>query len=197
MVSPAAAIDEQDLTGVQSELGEGTHLNTVMTAVDISTDPDEVIDMELAEGDSNLQDNAFSLIFTSSVAQSGLQQSLLGMGFNTNSAGLANLQERNTVNAGISAPDGVSGTVGVNAAAGVFNIQKNSAAIAAMPGSMLAQSFSSITQNGLANLSLHHDAVNDVTAIITLDSVSGNVGINLASGVGNVQLNSVTTSLSF
>jgi hypothetical protein len=36
-----------------------------------------------------------------------------------------------------------------------------------------------------------------VTAIITMDNVSGNVGINLASGVGNVQLNSVTTALSF
>ena len=197
IVTPAAAVDEQILTGMELELGASTYLNTVTTAVDVSTDPDEIIDLDMTQGDSNLQDNAFSLTFTSEIAQSALQQSLLGQSFNRNSAEPANTQERNTVSAGISAPDGVSGTVGINAAAGAFNIQKNSAVIAVMPGSMLAQSFGSITQNGIGNFSLHHDVINDVTAIITLDSVSGNVGINLASGVGNVQLNSVTTALSF
>jgi hypothetical protein len=197
IVTPAAAVDEQILMGMVLELGASAYLNTVTTAVDVSTDPDEVIDLDMTQGDSNRQDNVFSLTFASEVAQSALQQSLLGQSFNRNSAEPANTQERNTVSAGISAPDGVSGTVGVNAAAGAFNIQKNSAVIAVMPGSMLAQSFGSITQNGIGNLSLHHDVVNDVTAIITLDSVSGNVGVNLASGIGNVQLNSVTTALSF
>ena len=197
IVTPAAAVDEQILTGMELGLGASTYLNTVTTTVDVSTDPGEIIDLDMAEGDSNLQDNVFSLTFTSEIAQSALQQSLLGQSFNRNSAEPANTQERNTVSADISAPDGVSGTVGINAAAGAFNIQKNSAVIAVMQGSILAQSFSSIAQNAIGNLSAHHDAINDVTAIITLDSVSGNVGINLASGVGNVQLNSVTTALSF
>ena len=41
------------------------------------------------------------------------------------------------------------------------------------------------------------DAVNDVAATIILDSVSGNVGMNLASGVGNVQSNSITIARPF
>lgn len=188
---------EQILENTELELGDIEYQNAVTTAVDVSTEPSETIDLNMESGDFNLQDNAFSLTFTSGDAHSSLQQSLLGQSFNRASAELANSQVRNAVSVDISAPDGVSGTVGFNAAAGAFNIQKNAAAIAVISGSMLAQSSAGIRQDAASNISLHHNVINDVTAVITLDTVSGNVGINLASGVGNVQLNRATTALSF
>jgi hypothetical protein len=191
-----SATGTQVLTGTELDLGDGEFLSAVTAAADVSTGAAETIGFNAEQGDFNLQDNAVSLTFTSETAQSASQQSLLGQSFNKDSAP-ANSMMRNTVSADIVAPDGVSGTVGVNAAAGAFNVQKNAALIAVMPGIMLAQSFSSIGQDAALNLSRHHDVINDVAAIITLDSVTGNLGINLASGVGNVQLNSATTALSF
>ena len=187
--------DQQILTGLELALGNVEYLNAVTIEVDVSTGATETIDLNMMQGDDNLQDNAFSLTFTSEKAQSALQQTLLGQSFNANSALYTRM--RNSVTADISAPDGVSGTVGINAAAGAFNVQRNAAVIALIPGSMLAQSFGSIRQDVIGNIALHHDVINDVTAVITMDSVTGNVGINLASGVGNVQLNSATTALSF
>ena len=187
--------DEQMLAGIALELGASD--NTVNATADVSTGPSETIDLNWTEGDSNLQDNDFVLSFTSEDAQSLLRQSLLGQSFNQDSADLANARMHNALTANISAPDGIEGTVGVNGAAGAFNVQKNAAAIAIIPGNMLALSVAGIGQEAAGNLSLHHDAINDVTAIITLNNVSGDVGINLASGVGNVQLNTVTTALSF
>lgn len=186
--------DEQTLVGIALNLDGEYALNPV---ADVSTGLGETIDLNWMAGDFNLQDNEFVLSFTSDDAQSILQQSLHGQSFKLEGAELADARAHNTVTADISAPDGVEGTVGVNAAAGAFNVQKNAAAIAIIPAGMLALSAAGIGQQASSNLSLHHDAINDVTAIITLNNVSGNVGINLASGVGNVQLNSVTTALSF
>ncbi len=201
IVSEGAAAGEQLLMGEQSlrgialELGDGENVASIVA--DVSTGLSETIDLNWTEGDFNLQDNDFVLSFTSEDAQSLLRQSLLGLSFNRVSAEFANARMHNTLNADISAPDGVEGTVGVNAAAGAFNVQKNAAVIAIIPGSLLALSSAGIGQDAASNFSVHHDAINEVTAIITLNNVSGNVGINLASGMGNFQLNTVTTALSF
>ena len=187
--------DEQILAGLTLELG--TSDNALNVVADVSTGPGETIDLNWVDGEFNVQDNEFVLSFTSEDAKTILQQSLLGQSFNLGAAELAEARAHNTLTADISAPDGVEGTVGINAAAGAFNVQKNAVAIAIIPGSQLASSYARIDQDAVGNLSLHHDATNDVIANITLNNVSGNVGINLASGVGNVQLNSVTTALSF
>jgi len=187
--------DEQALADIALNLGNSE--NTLNPVANVSTALGETIDLNWMAGEFNLQDNDFVLSFTSDDAQSLLQQSLLGQSFNLEAAELAGAQAHNTVAADISAPDGVEGTVGVNAASGAFNVQKNAAAIAIVSGAMLALSSAEIGQQATHNLSLHGDAINDVTAVITMNNVSGNVGINLASGVGNVQLNSATTALSF
>ena len=187
--------DEQILAGLTLDLGPTD--NTLNVVADVSTGPNETVDLNWVDGDFNLQDNEFVLSFTSEDAQTILRQSLLGQRFNLGASELADARAHNTLTADISAPDGVEGTVGINAAAGAFNVQKNAVAIAIIPGSELASSYARIDQEAAGNHSLHHDATNDVTANITLNNVSGNVGINLASGVGNVQLNSVTTALSF
>ena len=187
--------DEQILAGLSLELGASE--NALHVVADVSTGPNETIDLSWVDGEFNLQDNDFVLSFTSEDAQTLLWQALLNQSFNLGAAELAESRAYNALTADISAPDGVEGTVGINAAAGAFNLQKNAVAIAVVAGSQLASSYARIDQETASNLSLHHDATNDVTANITLNNVSGNVGINLASGVGNVQLNSVTTTLSF
>ena len=187
--------DEKILAGLILDLGPTD--NTLNVVADVSTGPSETVDLNWVDGEFNLQDNEFVLSFTSEEATTILRQSLLGQSFNLEGADLADARAHNTLTADISAPDGVEGTVGINAAAGAFNVQKNAVAIAIIPGSQLASSYARIDQEAANNLSLHHDAINNVTANITLDNVSGNVGINLASGTGNVQLNSVTTTLSF
>ena len=103
----------------------------------------------------------------------------------------------NVVSVDISASDDVAGNVGVNAASGAFNVQSNAIAIAAAPASMLAQAQAGLAQNVEQTFSAHHDVVNEVAATVILDGVSGNVGMNFASGVGNVQSNSITIARPF
>jgi len=85
-----------------------------------------------------------------------------------------------------------SGTIGVNVAAGVFNIQKNAIAIVIAPDVSLAQAFTDVTQHAQHNTSALHDVVNDVTVTIAAGGAEGNIGVNVASGVGNLQINSAT-----
>jgi hypothetical protein len=147
--------DEQVLAGIDLELGDTE--NAVGVAANVSTGPSETIDLNWTDGDFNIQDNAFVLSFTSEKAQTLLQQSLLGVSFNPESAGLANPRMHNVLTADISAPDGVEGPVGVNAAAGAFNVQRNAAAIAVIPGSLLALSSAGIGEEAASNFSLHHE----------------------------------------
>jgi hypothetical protein len=186
---------EQVLDGIELELGDTEFQNTVTETADVSTEPSETIDLDFVSGASNLQDNAHGVTLATSTADSSLKQSLLGNSFNRASAELAEGHLRNSVSVNIGAAEEVAGTVGFNAAAGAFNIQKNAAAIAALPSSVLAQSSADVKQVAQWNLSVHNDVINDVSAVITLENVPGTVGINLASGVGNVQINTVTTSL--
>ena len=183
--------NEQSLSGITLDLA-ATH-NAATSAVDVSTEPFETVDLDIVSGDFNLQDNAFALTF-SDEAHSTSAQSLLGLAF---SAVPASSEMRNTLDVEITADDGVAGHVGFNAAAGAFNLQSNMVVIAAFPMSVLAHSIASNEQAAQQNISTHHDAINEIDASIALGTVSGSVGINIAAGVGNVQLNSVTTTLGF
>ena len=66
-----------------------------------------------------------------------------------------------------------------------------------IPGNQLALSSAGIRQVAANNLSLHHDAINDVTATIVLNNVSGNVGINSHRASAMSSSTGVTTALSF
>jgi hypothetical protein len=187
---------DQVLEDVVLELGDIEFQNVVTQTVDVSTEPSETVDLDFVSGESNLQDNAGNVTLATSTGDSALSQSLLGNSFNRDSADLPNTRMRNSVSVHISAAEGVAGTVGFNAAAGALNIQKNAAAIAAVPASVLAQSFADVRQIAQSNFAAHADVINNISADVRLQNVTGNVGINLGSGVGNVQLNTVTTSLS-
>jgi hypothetical protein len=190
--------EEQTLSDNALELGSFD--NSIGFAADIATDASGAIGLNMTAGDFNLQQNAAVLALIADSASSetyagtSLSQTLFG---NTLNGGATESQMRNTVNVDIGASGDVAGNVGLNAVSGAFNVQSNAVAIAAVPGSMLAEAQAGLAQNAQQNLSVHHDAVNDVAATIILDGVSGNVGMNLASGVGNVQSNSITIARPF
>jgi hypothetical protein len=194
----ASLIGAQILADNALELGSID--NSLGFAADIATEASGAIGLNMAAGDFNLQDNAAVLALiadstgSETYAGTSLLQSLSGQ---SGTSALANAHLHNAVSVDIGATGDVAGNVGLNAASGVFNIQSNAVAIAAVPGTMLAQSFADLSQEARHDLSVHQDALNEVAATIILDGVSGNIGMNLASGVGNVQSNSVTIARPF
>jgi hypothetical protein len=87
--------------------------------------------------------------------------------------------------------ENASGNTGTNAAAGAFNLQANSVVVAWIDAATLAQSSATIAQTVQGGMAVVH-GLNEVTIDGALRNASGNHGVNAASGVGNVQLNSVT-----
>ncbi len=92
-----------------------------------------------------------------------------------------------------------SGNIGVNTAAGDFNVQSNSAALASIDsaftfGSGDAEIFSS--QTGMKNGTINYASTN--SAAINGESfmgATGNIGVNVAAGANNVQANNMAGSV--
>jgi hypothetical protein len=130
---------------------------------------------------------------TSGAAEAGnfSLQSLYNNGFNEDSYELENSSVTNdvTVSGALSTSDG---NLGLNAAAGAFNIQKNALVIASVTGGHLAEATSGVIQHSEFNDSVHEDVTNSVDFSASLTGASGNIGVNLAAGVGNLQLNTLT-----
>lgn len=96
-------------------------------------------------------------------------------------------RDRNTVSVGTISGDG---NIGVNAAAGAFNIQQNAMVLAVSEDTVLAKATAGVIQTALDNTVVAMNSVNTVNAGNI--SGNGNIGVNLASGVGNMQHNSLT-----
>jgi hypothetical protein len=86
------------------------------------------------------------------------------------------------------------GNAGVNAAAGAFNMQTNLLSLAVATDASLADASAGVIQNIAGNAVLLADSVN--TASIGTVSGAGNIGVNVAAGVGNMQHNSLTVAAS-
>lgn len=88
--------------------------------------------------------------------------------------------------------NGNTGVVGVNVAAGQGNQQGNSTSIANAKGAILASATASTSQQLDHNKSFTDQAC-DLTAAVgnSLMNNTGNVGVNIASGIGNHQANSL------
>lgn len=106
--------------------------------------------------------------------------------------GANNFRDRNTVLGGSITGDG---NVGVNAAAGAFNQQANLMTLAVATDSALAEANSGLIQTAVFNGVEQQDSINVVGAA-TIADASGNIGLNMAAGVGNQQLNSLTIAAS-
>lgn len=103
-----------------------------------------------------------------------------------------NFRDRNTV-AGATITG--SGNIGVNAAAGALNQQANLMTLAVANDTTLAEANSGLVQSTTLARTEQQDSINRVSGL-TIAGASGNIGVNMASGVGNQQLNSLTIAAS-
>ncbi|VVD90911.1 hypothetical protein [Pandoraea terrigena] len=90
-----------------------------------------------------------------------------------------------------------NGNIGVNVAAGADNAQANNVAIAslnAQPVYASAQVFANQSSRGSASISQFY--VNASVGDGALAGATGNVGVNVAAGVGNVQQNGLAAAVS-
>ena len=85
-----------------------------------------------------------------------------------------------------------SGNIGVNVAAGAFNQQQNLLTLSVANNSVLSQSTAALWQTASCNYISIQDQDNDATSGTV--SGSGNIGVNVAAGVGNQQMNSLTAA---
>ncbi|MBN3767399.1 hypothetical protein [Burkholderia sp. Ac-20365] len=102
-----------------------------------------------------------------------------------------------TATTGSNAAQRVSGNIGVNIAEGVNNAQSNDAALASVDAGNVfgnAQVFNNQSSGGKANINNFN--VNASVGDGSLQYASGNVGVNVASGISNVQNNSMAASTS-
>lgn len=105
--------------------------------------------------------------------------------------GSNNFRDRNSVTAFDIAGDG---NIGVNGAAGAFNQQANLLTLAVADNSTLAEASAGLIQFAAGNFAEQQDSINTVDGLTVAGS--GNFGINVASGVGNQQLNALTIASS-
>jgi hypothetical protein len=97
-----------------------------------------------------------------------------------------------TATTGNNAANGVSGNLGINIAEGIGNAQSNDVSLASVDiGNVFgnAQVFNSQASSGSARINNFN--LNASIGDGSLSGVTGNVGVNVASGIGNVQNNSL------
>jgi hypothetical protein len=87
-----------------------------------------------------------------------------------------------------------NGNVGVNVAAGAFNQQQNLLTLAVANDSVLSQSNAALWQTASCNSIDIQDQDNEATSGAITGN--GNIGVNIAAGVGNQQQNSLTAAVS-
>jgi hypothetical protein len=105
--------------------------------------------------------------------------------------GGVNYTDTNTAKAG---DVNANGNVGVNVAAGAFNQQQNLLTLAVANNSVLSQSTAALWQTASCNSVNIQDQTNKAT---TGDIAgAGNIGVNVAAGIGNQQQNSLTAAVS-
>ncbi len=89
-----------------------------------------------------------------------------------------------------------TGNIGLNAATGAFNGQKNALAIAAVTGSAtLSEATAAVLQESTFNDTFHNDTANEVKLQGNVaNTATGNIGLNLIAGTNNLQQNTLAIS---
>ena len=184
-------VDDDD---ADADANDGTSFNTV-NPFNVGTNGNAGVN--IASGQYNVQSNDTAISSSSSDSPNGDDggwasanstnyQSLNGTYYGRNANNDSYL-DRNTANVGDVSGNG---SIGVNAAAGAFNLQANKMAIATAFDTSLAKATSGSIQQVTGNLVTLQDSGN--VADIGTVAGTGNVGVNVAAGVGNVQSNSMT-----
>ena len=89
---------------------------------------------------------------------------------------------------------GGAGNIGVNSAAGAFNSQQNIMTLAVATDAALADASAGVVQYSSANYANLQSSIN--SASLGGVTGAGNIAVNAAAGVGNLQHNSLTVSAS-
>ncbi|WP_133304004.1 hypothetical protein [Aurantiacibacter aquimixticola] len=103
-----------------------------------------------------------------------------------------NFRDRNTIRG---ATVSGSGNIGVNAAAGSFNQQSNLMTLAVANNADLAEANAGLVQSIAFSGVEQQDSINRI-GTLSVSGASGNIGVNMAAGAGNQQLNSLTIAAS-
>jgi hypothetical protein len=166
------------------------------------------IGVNVAAGQYNMQQNSANMAVSadpSSEADGGWAsasttgyQSLTGTSYGPGDLSLLGMFEFTSpysdTNSASSGAVNSNGNVGVNVAAGAFNQQQNLLTLAVANNSVLSQSNAALWQTASCNSIDIQDQTN--TAISGAIAGSGNIGVNIAAGVGNQQQNSLTAAVS-
>ncbi|ANJ66943.1 hypothetical protein A9404_05725 [Halothiobacillus diazotrophicus] len=111
-----------------------------------------------------------------------------------------NVKLTNNAKIGDNVGTNASGNIGMNVAAGDTNVQDNAAALAAVDaGFVFGQSTATVDvgQTNMGNTTMNSGVTNTASiADNAFQSASGNIGVNVASGTGNGQKNTMAASVS-
>lgn len=172
------------------------NLLDVSGSTSVIEDVDGNVGLNIALGWNNAQGNEVAIAAVSS-GDAGLEaevfkfQEILYNDFDNDDNELSN-----SLFLGDTVIDNVNGNVGLNIALGAFNTQENSLAIAVTESdSVLAEATVGVIQEVAFN-STDWDGDNELTIegpFIT--SSDGNIGVNIALGVGNAQFNGLAVSV--
>jgi hypothetical protein len=194
---------------VEGQIRVGFFAPIINTATTGAIDADGNVGVNVAAGQYNMQQNSANIAVSSNDVEDGWAsasttgyQSLKGTFYGAaddetlpeddeeSGGGGNNFRDRNTALPGEITGDG---NIGVNVAAGAFNQQQNLMTLAVASNSILSQSTAALWQNAQYNDAEIQDQQNFAsTGGIT---GAGNIGVNVAAGVGNQQQNSLTAAV--
>ncbi len=106
--------------------------------------------------------------------------------------GTNNFRDRNTI---LGAMITGSGNIGVNVATGSLNQQANLMTLSTATNADLAEANAGLVQTALLSFVEQQDSINSISGL-DISGASGNIGVNMAAGVGNQQMNSLTIAAS-
>lgn len=106
--------------------------------------------------------------------------------------GSNNFRDRNLV---LGATITGSGNIGVNVATGSLNQQANLMTLATASNADLAEANAGLIQTALLSAVEQQDSINSISGL-DVSGASGNIGVNMAAGVGNQQMNALTIAAS-
>lgn len=171
--------------------------NTATLSGDTASYASGNIGVNISAGDTNVQDNAAALSSVDSSFVFGSSSSSVGVGqLNANNE-TTNIAVQNKARIGDNAFLGASGNIGVNVAAGTGNGQKNT--MAASVTSLGNVSASILSAQGSGGNMIRNEGCNENVASIggsAFSGASGNIGVNITSGTGNLQSNSLSMAVS-
>lgn len=191
----------------EEDTGAPGHVNNNAAAGDVTSSGNTGVNV--AAGQYNMQQNSANLSVSANANPNAVggwanasttgYQSLIGTLYGTPDGAqpdgvgteIHNYYDTNTAAGGTVASNG---NVGENVAAGAFNQQQNLLTIAVANNSILSESSAALWQNsGCNEIGIQNETNTATSGAI---SGSGNLGVNIAAGVGNQQENALTAAVS-